>query len=452
MDQHETDKRVREELKDLEANPPVEAWIAISGALDKHARRRYLPLFFRVAASVAALTAAVFSLWFLMPDEAAQDFALIERPDRPVMQPLTAMEAPVLDITAPSFLTRADMQPGQDALFADVRHEGLAYDPGFGPVRSMHSLPMAIPAWMDEGSWPSYERETRNEMLARAERSNHRQIGDLSPDDRSAGVPNIRLGAHFAPQSNYRLISEDAGTAFQNIPFESLEESILTYGMGLNASFRLSRRWSVQTGVNYQHLGQYVKDIMAYAHPANMPLYEKDRSSGRVIHPQTIITSQGNVRMHDPYHYFADMQSVRVVTSKQSFDDTGIKTLKKSAEGFTQLFRFVEVPLLFRYHIVNSGFGLQLKAGVSGNYLLQNDVFLGKNIWRNAIGDTHGIRQISFSAVSGLSLDVPITARLTLHMEPTAQIFLNPLLRESLMVGKVYPYSYSVQTGISYGF
>ncbi len=452
MDQHKIDKRFKEELKDWQVNPPVEAWVAISSALDKHAKRRSFALFFRVAASVAALTVAVFSLWFLMPDESVQDSALIGEPMPSTIQPLTALEARAFEIAAPSVMKRGYEQPGLYARIMDSRHEEPAYVPDTRPFRSMHSLPLAVSLLPDEGPGLLTADYPRYAMLAGTESSPHHQISrELSPEH-SGSPPIIRLGAHFAPQSNYRLITDAASPGFQNIPFERLEESLLTYGMGLSAAFRLSGRWSVQTGVNYQSTGQYVKDIMIYAHPTNRPLYEKDRSTGRVIHPQTIITSQGNVRIHDPYYYFADIQSARVVTSKQSFDDDGIRALKKSAEGFTQLFRFVEVPLLFRYQILNRGFGLQLKAGFSGNYLLENDVFLGKNIWQNAVGDTYGARQFSVSAIGGLSMDVPLTPRLTFHMEPTAQIFLNPVMHDGLIMNKVYPYSYSLQTGISYGF
>lgn len=56
------------------------------------------------------------------------------------------------------------------------------------------------------------------------------------------------------------------------------------------------------------------------------------------------------------------------------------------------------------------------------------------------------------SALGGLVFDVALTGRLKLHMEPTVQLFLNPIIKEGMMIGHAYPYSYSIQTGISYDF
>ena len=129
-----------------------------------------------------------------------------------------------------------------------------------------------------------------------------------------------------------------------------------------------------------------------------------------------------------------------------------IKSLRQTNTGLTQVFQFVELPVAFRYEVVGGFASLHVKGGLSVNYLLGNDVYAGTNIFQSSIGETYGVRKLNFAAMGGFSLDIPLAGNLRLHLEPTAQIFLNPILQEGMMMGHAYPYNYSLQTGISYGF
>ncbi len=456
MDQHQTDRMIREALEGLEANPPVDAWLTISESMERQRlRRRLVPVFLRAAASVAVLIATVLSLWLLLFDPSGPDSNYLGRQTLPAAlpsvnpgeglmttQPLALFPAPGVGLTGSLPLS----DPDNDA----AEHKGAS---ARSAVMPLNAMPGMLTTAKDIGLLP-YDAPAFNakETLISDTEPYQQRLLQYFHQKRMERPHMIRLGAHFSPQSNYRILSKSSDPVYQSIPFETLERRLLTYGMGVSGTFRISEAWSVQTGLNYLSMGQYVKDITAYAHPAGIPLYDQSQGPGNNYHPQTIVTSQGSVRMHDPYHYFADVQSYRVITSRQSFGNTEIHTLKKSAEGVSQLFRFIEVPLLFRYGFVRRGIGLQVKGGLSGSYLLQNDVFLGNHYMQQPIGETYGVRAIHFSAVGGLAMEVPLTSRITFHLEPTAQVFLHPVLREGLVINRAFPYSYSLQTGISYGF
>lgn len=456
MDQHQTDRMTREALEGLEVNPPVDAWLTISESIERQRlKRRVVPVFLRAAASVAALIATVLSLWLLF-GPSGPDSNYLGRQTLPVAlppvntgeglitaQPLSLVSAPGRSLTGS--ISFGD--PGHGASITEEPASAMSAVmplnaiPGkLTPAKEIVLLPYNAP---DFGSTDHFIPGTE---------THQQRLLQYFHQKRLERPHMIRLGAHFSPQSNYRILSRSSDPVYQRIPFETLERRLLTFGMGVSGTFRISEAWSFQTGMNYLSMGQYVKDITAYAHPAGIPLYDQSQAAGNIYHPQTIVTSHGSVRMHDPYHYFADVQSYRVITSRQSFGNTEIHTLKKSAEGVSQLFRFVEVPLLFRYGFVRRGIGLQVKGGLSGSYLLQNDVFLGNHYMQHPIGETYGVRAIHFSAVGGLAMEVPLTSRITFHLEPTAQVFLHPVLREGLVINRVLPYSYSLQTGISYGF
>ncbi len=452
MERHYIDDRVKSSLRDLEVNPPVEAWLAISEGMEKPPLRRFIPPFLRVAASLAALVVSLFSVWFLLFDRMDTGMVASRLPDpsymspQPVQAGLVSDNLPTLRTllhrdhqglppAAPrNWLPEALPDYGPEELSSPVVHSG--HSPGL----SQPGINLAGPLIGREAFLPPEPQDERRGFLEYLG-----SIGENRPE-------GIRFGAHFAPTHNYRILVADEAFGMHQLPFESLEESILSFETGMHVQFSLPGRWSIQTGLQYRRTGQYVKDIMAYSHPANMPLYGLDRGDGFVFHPQSILTSQGSIRLSDPHFYFADVQSFRVMSNKQFVGDNDIRSLNKSAEGLTQIFNYVEVPVLFRYRLWNRYVGIELKAGIAGSYLLDNAVYLGRRTMQQAIGETYGVRQYNFSAIGGFSMEIPLSARLSLHLEPTAQVFLHPMLREGMMPGNAYPYSYSLQTGISYGW
>ncbi len=455
MNQEYIDRKFREKLEGLEVNPPVEAWLAISESIKKPSRSGVAPVVFRVAATVAVLIVSLLSLNFLFLNRSGQDTEIAD---------WSVQDTPLFDlqpdrVTAPGE-QREEARPSTLAGFP-----GTAVQAGqLSPARASFSDPGRMTArpgvYLDRASltlfpFPEPNRgtgggeafESGSEILSG---SSDIQVLAAATDGGSVGN-NIRFGAHFAPQYNFRILRGTNGMSFSDIPFQSLEEQILTYSAGLDAFFELSPRWTLQAGISYMNMGQYVKDIMSYQHPSRMPLFAGH--GGSVNHPQTIITSQGNIRLSDPHLYFSDQQSYRVLTNRHAMEGTDVQSLSESREGVTQVFRFVEIPVVFRYALYEGGnVGLRLKGGVSASYLLNNDVFLGDDMMQNPIGKTDGLRKFNFSAIGGIAMDIPLTGNLTFHLEPTGQLFVSPIVGEGVMTGYAYPYGFSLQTGISYGF
>ncbi len=449
MDQQYIDRKFREKLDGLEVNPPVEAWLSISEAISKPSRKGAVPVFFRMAAAVAVLVVSLFSLNFLFLNRAGQDAELTDWSvqdaplyDLPPGPGEESAESPTItDDAAPVTATQIGQPSPARAFFSDPARM-ISRDNVYLQRTALSFLPLR-----DRGVVPTGDAfEAWNEPM----NGSTDQLILAAETDGIRGNNNLSFGAHFSPQYNYRILRGVSDMSFRDIPFQSLEERIMTYSVGLNTFIELSPRWTLQAGVGYMNMGQYVKDIASYQHPSRLPLYNSN--TGQVNHPQSIITSQGNIRLADPHLYFADKQSYRVLTNRHAMEGTDVQSLTESQEGVTQVFRFVEVPVVFRYAVFNGDVGLRLKGGLAASYLLNNDVFLGHDVMQNPIGKTTGIRQFNFSAVGGFAMDIPLTGNLTFHLEPTGQIFISPIVREGVMTGHAYPYGFSLQTGISYGF
>ena len=455
VDQQYIDRKFREKLEGLEVNPPVEAWLSISEAISKPSRRGVVPVVFRMAAAVAVLIVSLLSLNFLFLNRSAQDTEIAD---------WSVQDTPLFD-SQPSRATAPGEQNGEPLPSGGDRSQVAAGQAGqLSPARVSFSGPDRMTSrrnsYLAGGTsltlfpFPERGSSISDEALSETGSGTVNGLSDpvilAAATDGSLAGNNIRFGAHFAPQYNFRMLRGTDGMSFSDIPFQSLEEQIMTYAAGLSAYIELSPRWTLQAGVSYMNMGQHVKDIMSYQHPARLPIFSDH--AGSVSHPQSIITSQGNIRLSDPHLYFSDQRSYRVLTNRHAMEGADVQSLSESQEGITQVFRFVEVPVVFRYALYEGDVGLRLKGGVSASYLLNNDVFLGHDMMQNPIGKTTGLRSFNFSAIGGFAMDIPLTGNLTFHLEPTGQLFISPIVREGVMTGHAYPYGFSLQTGISYGF
>lgn len=449
MKQHDIDSRVREELKGLEANPPVEAWLAISDAIDKHNQSKPLFTASKIAAAALVIIISTISIWMFVSNEFRLETPYTEQVLPEYMEPLNVSSLPQAPL------------PGQLTITRKVNTSNI---PGFYiesqalssliplPVFENEPLPVRrTPSTIIDESSPAIPTQHSATTRQIAAQSSETLIERLLSQNTFTDA-GISLGAHFTPRSSYRMLQQYGNPNMQSIPFQALEEQIITYGMGLSLNYKLSGKWSLESGIGMISIGQYVKDIFSYNHPVNMPLFESSTKTGQAVHPQSVITSQGNIIFSDLYHYYSDILSSRIMTNRQSVEDHGLKTLRKSNEGLTQVFSYVELPVTISYELFRSNFAVRFKAGVAGHYLLQNDVYLGSDITQNPVGETYGVSKFNFSAIGGLSLSLPLTNKISFNLDPTVQIFLMPVAGKGLIYGEAYPYSFMLQTGVSYGF
>ncbi len=440
MNKHYIDSRFREELDGLEANPPVEAWLAISDMLDFKRKRIRKLAFLRTAAAMALLLVASFSWWFSVSTETTPGNELLIGQTMPnPLQPVNLVYGAAAD-TPVETINKKNIDH-HSSLYGTTRADG------FDQPSETRTIIATIPALDTQSlttSRPAAPTVTRspNRMINIIHYNKQaRQIASLTTQRGSKTT--ISLGAHMAPQYNYRYLANSSLTEYPDVPFQSLENQIFTYSTGLSAFVRLSHRWTLQTGLNYNNTGQFIDGIVSYHHPDNISLYSDN---------QFVITSLGGVRIHDAYHHFEDTQSYRVLNTRQTLDHNDVTYLNKTTDGITQTFSYIEIPLLVRYNVYRQNIEFDIKGGVAGNYLIRKDVFLGKDIFQNPIGETYGVKQFNFSVIGGFALNLPITGNFKLHIEPTAQLFLQPVVLDGLRLGNAVPYNFSLQTGFSYRF
>ncbi len=259
---------------------------------------------------------------------------------------------------------------------------------------------------------------------------------DASPANRWS------FGIKAAPQFAYRFNSSDPEALDRGkTVFEQNESYLLTYNLGLNVSYQLSDKFSIESGLQYIRMGQSIRNIGVYYHPENKSPFNVSINDR---HPQSVLTSMGAINFSDPTLYFDDIRSDRVTIiegTSEPEDD-----LASKGDRLNQHLGFLEIPLHARYNLYNRRSQIQLTGGVGFNYLVSNNVVLEKDGIKESIGETALIRKWNLSVSAGTAFIIPLSNNINFHIEPVANLFVT-----SMTSGReynVHPFGLSLYTGL----
>jgi len=442
------DSIAKNAFRDFEPTPPAHVWYNIVDALPFKTSSNGLKRIVLVAASMALLLGSSIWMYFV----ASRTQMLITTHSDAVVQSneyegLSEIQATPLSTPGPVAYLRSPVAASQSP------------DENIPSQLSANAqiLPRLIPLQLPERpiSIRIHPPGLADRLKKRTEPVEIAYAPLLTPveprfDGQARNNPvRVRLGSHLALQNNFRTLSYQTSHAV-NFPFSQLENNILTFDAGLSLVLSSRSRFSFQTGIHYSTVGQFVNSIDIYQHPNLLPLFVQNPNLP-IGHPQTVITSHGFIRLNEARLFFSDKESSRVITSKRL--NSNPLTLNLKDQGLTQVFGFVEVPIVGRYLLYDrSSIDIHIKGGIAANYLISNQVFAGEGLFQQSIGETHGIRKFNFEGVAGLVFEFPISSNLTFHLEPTAQFFFFPIVDGFTHFGRAVPYSYSIFTGIRYSF
>ena len=446
------ERNIREKLHDFQVQPPEEIWSAIENQLVQKQGKKFLWL--KIAAAILLLVVSITSLVLYLPySRIAEPLAEISAQEDDLLpavsEPLAA--EPGSDIQTFTDEAETLIYTTYEILIADA--QGIDSDLP-GDYSGLFGLQVLNPKGYD---YLLKFQSSNDEINARSsfvfnESKDMPDFDDKKPDLMAADIiktpgsvqTGFTLAAYLAPQQSFRYQRNTAP-----IPYETLESEIFSFAAGMKFHYKLNTRWEVESGIGYSLIGQAVNGITAFSHPSMIPLYS---SKGELIntHPQSMSTSMGGINFKDQSFYFADISSSRISSLKGSYDESNVNLLNKSASGLIQHFGYIEVPLVFRYKIIDRIFSMSVKSGVAANFLHANNVYLQGSAYTRSIAESTGVSTISWSGTGGLSLGYPITDRIGIVLEPTFTMFLTPMGQFRSLTRETYPYNYSLFMGIRY--
>lgn len=222
------------------------------------------------------------------------------------------------------------------------------------------------------------------------------------------------------------------------------EKPLISYSGGVALSYRINRRFSIQSGLSYSTIGQELSGISAYSGFLN---YGSAKGGDNF----SVITANGTVRTSNSDVFLLDnFKGDRVITQYTSNVIDPVKSeLNYVGSSLRQNFSYLELPVVIRYKVVDKTLDFNIIGGVSSNLLVNNSVSAG-NGDKYQIGETEGLNSITFSSSLGLGMEYNLSGKLSMNFEPTFRYYMNPF--GSIPGLKIHPFSFGVFSGLSYKF
>lgn len=255
----------------------------------------------------------------------------------------------------------------------------------------------------------------------------------------------LEIGGAVSPVYSFRNTSNTGSTnTFTAMNSSYSEKGLLSTGGSVNINIEMGKNWGIESGVRYTRMGQEVN-----ADIANLKVYGvSSKNNLGSINTMSLENSMGSIKQQDaptpPRQedmFFANREQSLMVELNPA------ESAAQNGE-FEQHIDYLEIPLTFRYYLLNNDTKLSLSAGISTNWLVGNSAYLIESGNKQKIGQTEGISDMNFSTHAGLAFSVPLFGQLSFRLEPRINYFLNSVNEDHPV--KFKPYAAGLYTGIQY--
>lgn len=207
------------------------------------------------------------------------------------------------------------------------------------------------------------------------------------------------------------------------------ETGIMSWGGSVSIRRALSASLALEGGIMLNSWGQQVKNVYLVSSSKNDLGIASNQESANTFGVLTVSDSQYKLM------------------DSNDFDNYSTNTVSLSRLGrvnASQLFRYIEVPIMLVKSFKVKSYCLNFKTGLSAGFIVSNrSKIIGNNL--SLKGHTEGIDPFTASAIASISFAVPVMKNVNFVAEPTFRVGLNSLSASS---GKSFPFS----TYIKFGF
>jgi hypothetical protein len=430
----------RNGLKDYEVLPPPDVWNGISSSVKVKTRP---VIYMRVAAMVAILVTVGF-FTFRWSNEISKMPPAVLSFNVPEPTPLYAVPAdrvkPAvmgLKDKTEAFIVNNEILPGREVIITPSADE---------------VAPVQVSDMARSGSLSLGNQKTRRSLLFTPVNSPDKSPENINyaayqflpslPDNTPVKkVDRWSIAAMASPTYYSRITSGSDDLSNQII---SSEEPLFSYSGGVSFSYKISKRFTIQSGLYYSSLGQKIDGINSFS---GFGQYNASKGD----HSFEVLTANGTVFTSNPDIFLSSGSSARIVTDyTNDVFDPKKASLQPINTSLNQNLSYLEFPVVLRYKIVDKTIGINLIGGLSYNLLVNNSVTTTLNGSLYPVGDTKGLNPLSLSSSFGMGMEYNISGKLSLNLEPTFRYYLNPF---SVTTGSyIHPYSFGIFSGVSYKF
>jgi len=255
------------------------------------------------------------------------------------------------------------------------------------------------------------------------------------------------ITGQFAPVHSYRTI-KGVPAGIRKSDFDHAESPLLAYSGGVNLSYRVFSRWSLQTGILYSQMGQSINSVIPVTN-----MYAAISSTGNPYTKNFVRTSSGSVTVASNLKSDANTSYSSYFNSESQManaNSTAANIANPAKYRLMERLDYLEIPLIVRYRIFDRKLNLYVSGGMSANVLINNNVFVdnGSEIVKG--GTILMARPVNYSSMMGLGIGYQINRNLSVGFEPYFKYFLQPYTTSSQISSN--PYALGVFSGVVYCF
>ncbi len=196
---------------------------------------------------------------------------------------------------------------------------------------------------------------------------------------------------------------------------------------GLKVNYKISDKFSLQSGINTLELGYSTENVAA--------LISSSLLTGSNTNVNTNIEGVSVAAIST-----ANLQNSDISGQRSSFDTSG---------NLDQTLGYVEIPLEIKYNLLEKKLGVNVIGGFSTYFLYENKVSITSFGKTSRLGEASNINSLNFSGNLGVDFDYNISKKLYINISPMFKYQFNTFSKNS---GGFKPYYLGVYTGLNFRF
>ncbi len=444
-DQH-IDKLTKQLLSDMEVQAPEGSWDKIATSLDKK-QKKTIPLYKKlefIAAAVVLIGALISSVFIFNDKEqdlisdntitSGDSTAIISNSTNTIStqiakeQRVTEIEKPIGIYAKPKQTHKTKSADSKELMIqAEERAKNSIASIQIVPFNKKIDDPSSLLKLYNiklEENLDSWQASYADELLAQKE------------DKIKLSSNSWKLGIAYSPTyansssnaSQEKALAADFGSRSQNYIDEKTKT---TFTFGVNVSYALSKKVSIQSGLYYQKHQNQISSNRLLVNSEDLNAIQLTKTSSGNIN----IMNDININTNAGFEYLME-------------NNNAVAEIDPNAD-LIQNFAYLEIPMIVSYQLLDSRFDVYLQSGLHTGFVINNSVTIsGFN--SESIGSTDNINSVIFRSMIGISFEYPLSKQLFFNFTPSYKYQLNDLNRSVNFRSKFN--FFDLKTGISYRF
>jgi len=458
------DDLIRAKLENYSVPPPPQLWGQVQQRLEAGKRQTRM-IWLRVASAAAVVAIAFLAGWYFIGNQTEQ--AVLSETNRPDIKP-EITQSPALAVekeTNNDFEINTNFAEKESVLLA-TKTTGNAVNDYFtnenGKSESTTQLRSNASIEKMQSRSSRFENDPFPQLKVKRQPAIYDDLA-LAEVDKIIIENNIRnlenensnptgwvMGMYVSP--GYSSYSASHSSDYQRDMTYSGSSGNTNTGGGVSVQYKTGKRWLVESGVYYAQNGQ------ESANSINI-LARNSQADSYAVAPENknyfsnvVRVNNGNMAMNSTAGVIAFSGTPKGAELSGSFESlAGSNTNMFVPDGeFSQVFEFMEIPLLVRYRLIDSRFGVELITGLSTSILVGNNAYIDNQYGTQNIGKTLDISTFNLAGNAGVGANYALSDHFRLALEPRFSYYLNSINQNSQV--EFRPYRIGIFTGLTYNF